>query len=81
MAKKKKTTTDDGPPALNDAYTGMLAISLLALVVGCALLALDYLQYESKPAPTPAKGAPAAAPAPQPPAEQPKPPEPPKKDL
>lgn len=81
MAKKKKTLTDEGPPALNDAYTGMLAISLLALVVGCALLALDYLQYESKPAPTPAKWTPAAAPGQQPPAEPPKQAEPPKKDL
>ena len=37
--------------ARNDAYTGMLAISLLALIGGCALLFLDYQKYEyqSKP--------------------------------
>jgi hypothetical protein len=29
----------------NDAYTGMLAISLLALLVGCGVLYLDYTQY------------------------------------
>jgi hypothetical protein len=29
----------------NDAWTGMLAISLLALVVGCVLLFLDWRNY------------------------------------
>ncbi len=29
----------------NDAYTGMLAISLLALIAGAALLWLDYSRY------------------------------------
>jgi hypothetical protein len=29
----------------NDAWTGMLAISLLALVVGCILLFLDWRNY------------------------------------
>lgn len=33
------------PKARNDAYTGLLAISLLALVVSCVLLYLDYSQY------------------------------------
>jgi len=32
----------------NDAYTGMLAVSFLALLVGCALLYLDYDQYSNK---------------------------------
>jgi len=32
----------------NDAYTGMLAISLLALLVGCGLLYMDYAQYPEK---------------------------------
>lgn len=36
----------------NDAYTGMLAVSFIALLVGCALLYLDYDQYQNKP-PTP----------------------------
>jgi hypothetical protein len=39
----------DAAPAVNDAYTGMLAISLIALVIGCVLLFLDYNQYDSKP--------------------------------
>ncbi|HYV34657.1 MAG TPA: hypothetical protein VE988_03070 [Gemmataceae bacterium] len=29
----------------NDAYTGMLAISLISLLVGCGVLYLDYSQY------------------------------------
>jgi hypothetical protein len=33
----------------NDAYTGMLAISFVALLVGCALLYMDYDQYQAKP--------------------------------
>jgi hypothetical protein len=31
----------------SDAYTGMLVISLLALLVGCLLLYLDYRRYPS----------------------------------
>jgi hypothetical protein len=40
---------DDAPKtvAVNNAYTGMLALSLLALLAGCALLYLDYSQYGS----------------------------------
>ena len=36
-------------PATNDAFTGMLAISLIALIAGCALLFLDYSQYSGNP--------------------------------
>lgn len=44
---------EDSKPA-NDAWTGMLAISLLALLAGCALLYLDFSQYPSKdPPPVP----------------------------
>jgi hypothetical protein len=32
----------------NDAYTGMLAISLIALIIGSVLLFLDYSQYSGK---------------------------------
>lgn len=47
MATKKK---EGGTPvATNDAYTGMLAVSLLALIAGCVLLFLDYSQYPEKP--------------------------------
>ncbi len=52
----------EAPPA-NDAYTGMLAISLLALLGGCALLYLDYSQYSEKPPATPLKAPPVATPA------------------
>jgi hypothetical protein len=41
----------DTSRATNDAYTGMLAISLIALLAGCALLYLDWSQYPSKDAP------------------------------
>lgn len=51
MAKK---TDDDAIKPVNDAYTGMLAISLAALIVGCVLLFLDYSQYSDQP-PTPPK--------------------------
>jgi hypothetical protein len=37
-------------PPRNDAYTGMLIISLLAMTIGCVLLYLDYSRYPaSKP--------------------------------
>jgi hypothetical protein len=32
----------------NDAYTGMLAISLVALIAGSVLLYLDYSQYPDR---------------------------------
>jgi hypothetical protein len=35
----------------NDAYTGFLAISFLAMVAGCVLLYLDYQNYEGKTPP------------------------------
>ena len=41
----------DTTVATNDAYTGMLAISLIALLAGCALLYLDFDQYPSKEPP------------------------------
>jgi hypothetical protein len=45
---------DTAAPATNDAYTGMLAIALLALIGGCVLLYLDYSQYpDSKQPPLP----------------------------
>jgi hypothetical protein len=47
----------------NDAWTGMLAISLLALIVGCLLLFLDFSQYPSKdPGAVPKAAAAQAAP-------------------
>lgn len=42
----------------SDVYTGLLAISLAAMIAGCVLLYLDFAQYGSKKpdltAPTPA---------------------------
>jgi hypothetical protein len=35
----------------NDAYTGFLAISFLAMVAGCVLLYLDFQNYEGKTPP------------------------------
>jgi hypothetical protein len=45
---------DSDTKVSNDAWTGMLAISLLALLAGCAFLFLDYSQYPTKdPGPVP----------------------------
>jgi hypothetical protein len=42
----------------SDVYTGLLAISLGAMIVGCVLLYLDYAQYgDKKPEPAPSAGA------------------------
>ena len=38
-----------GPPS--DAYVGMLAISLGAMIIGCVLLFLDWSQYPDSKAP------------------------------
>jgi hypothetical protein len=32
----------------SDAYVGLLAVSLVAMIVGCALLGLDLSQYPDK---------------------------------
>jgi hypothetical protein len=44
-----KTETSDTGVASNDAYTGLLAISLIALIVGSVLLFLDYSQHSGTP--------------------------------
>jgi len=45
-----------------DAYTGLLAVSLVGMITGCIFLYMDYTNYEAKP-PTPqTKTAPAATP-------------------
>jgi hypothetical protein len=49
MAKTDETFEET--QATNDAWTGMLAISLLALLLGCLFLFLDYNQYPTKEAP------------------------------
>ena len=57
MARKRKATAKKEKKApsnaKNDAYTGMLTMSLLALAGGCVLLYLDYQKYgENKKPPT-----------------------------
>ncbi|HYT95465.1 MAG TPA: hypothetical protein VEL76_42495 [Gemmataceae bacterium] len=44
MAKSSKTALPT-----NDAWTGMLAISLLALLAGCVLLFLDWNKHSQPP--------------------------------
>lgn len=63
--------------ATNDAYTGMLAISLIAMIAGSALLFLDYQQYPDQAPPPIKKSAPSLLKAEPPPTpekapEQPK---------
>lgn len=53
----RNTDPGDTAPATSDAYTGMLAIALLALIGGSVLLYLDYSQYPEK-TPAPPKYAP-----------------------
>jgi len=59
MAADQDTST---PPATNDAYTGMLGISLIALIVGCILLYLDYSQYPDTKGPAIPKSPPIVTP-------------------
>ncbi len=63
--------------AVNDAWTGMLAISLLALMTGAGFLGWDYLQYyDDNPVPKPpyltgkGPGIPVAPKQPDPPKEK-----------
>ena len=46
MAKIKDT-----PKPGNDVYTGLLALSLVAMIIGCVLLALDLNSYETRTPP------------------------------
>jgi hypothetical protein len=50
-AAKNKNDAPETSRATNDAYTGMLVISLLALLAGGVLLFLDYNQYPDKKPP------------------------------
>jgi hypothetical protein len=68
----RNTDAPESVPATMDAYTGMLAIALLALIVGCVLLYLDFSQYPEK-TPTPPKYAEPAVPAGGPPMAVPPP--------
>jgi hypothetical protein len=43
---------DDEDAPKSDVYTGLLALSLIAMIVGCLLLYLDFSQYGQMKAPT-----------------------------
>jgi hypothetical protein len=57
-----QTDEQDTTRATNDAYTGMLAISLIALLTGCALLYFDWSQYPTREPPKVAAPAPVMVP-------------------
>jgi hypothetical protein len=61
MARTDETTTPPTSQPRNDAYTGMLIVSLIALLLGGVLLFLDYNQYPDKKAPSVSKVAPEGA--------------------
>jgi hypothetical protein len=69
-ARVRSDTEEPQARPRNDAYTGMLLISLAALVVGCVLLLLDMLSYGDMKPPAPNLGPP-AKPAPAPKAPSP----------
>jgi hypothetical protein len=52
MAKKDETE-EPTSLAVNDAWTGLLVISFLALSVGTGFLVWDWMQYGDKPPPVP----------------------------
>jgi len=62
MAKKKETLAEpsDGTIAVNDAWTGMLAVSLAALVIGSILLGYDMYLYSDKPPTVPTFASPSS---------------------
>src|SRR5437764_10324613 len=52
MAARARSRFDrDEAGPQNDVYTGLLAIALVAMLVSCVLLYLDYNQYAGKAAP------------------------------
>ena len=50
-ARTRSRFDREGTRPRNDVYTGLLAISLVAMIVSCVLLYLDYSQYAGKAAP------------------------------
>jgi hypothetical protein len=52
MAARARYGADDTQKVTprNDVYTGLLAVSLVGMLISCVLLGLDYAQYpEGKP--------------------------------
>jgi pentapeptide MXKDX repeat protein len=60
MAKYGQAQVDK-PKTRNDVYTGLLAVSLVGMLIGCTLLYLDYRQYEGIRPPRVDVGKPLAA--------------------
>ncbi len=72
VSKTRGRDLDIAPPK-SDIYTGLLAVSLVAMITGCVLLYLDYSSYPqpkppAAPAPTVTMPAPPAPAAPAQPA-------------
>lgn len=53
MARKKVESEDNVVRPPSDAYTGLLALSLIAMIASCVVLYLDYAQYGNIKAPAP----------------------------
>jgi len=64
---KSKGTSPYAPPK-SDAYTGLLIVSLLALIAGCTFLYLDWSQYSKTKPPLPGSASTARPGTVQPPA-------------
>jgi hypothetical protein len=64
---RKEETIAEAPPR-NDAYTGLLAISLVATLTGLVFVWMDYSDYSAKPpkVTTPASVSQVEPPAPSP---------------
>jgi hypothetical protein len=63
MARKRTATEDVVVRPASDAYTGLLALSLIAMIASCVVLYLDYAQYGNTKA-SPVSVPPVAKPAP-----------------
>jgi hypothetical protein len=70
----KKRYSEVKAKARNDAYTGLLAISLLAMLISCVLLYLDYSQYGTQKPTMPRVERSLPPPSAIPPAGEPQPP-------
>jgi hypothetical protein len=49
MARGRSDGDEGYAKPRNDAYTGMLVLSLIGLVLGCVILFLDFSQYSGNP--------------------------------
>lgn len=58
MARRYGQQDVDKPKPRNDAYTGLLGVSLAAMLIGCLLLFLDYNSYDANKPPNVMKNLP-----------------------